>query len=183
MRSSRKKPASTSSWWETPSHDDLWLRLHASGNHGSADPAYQGGPKRSTQRFPIGDMPYMSYRSALRRPSATRVVSWRSAAATRSSSKAREVLDTIKAIIRATCRCGTLGLTPQSIAMLGGFKAQGRDAAAGCAPDRGRQAARGSRGLHDPGRGRAPGGRAKSSPSARKSHHRDGAGPHVDGSA
>jgi 3-methyl-2-oxobutanoate hydroxymethyltransferase len=41
----------------------------------------------------------------------------------------REVLDTVKAIIRATVPVvGHLGLTPQSIAMLGGFKAQGRDA-------------------------------------------------------
>jgi 3-methyl-2-oxobutanoate hydroxymethyltransferase len=43
----------------------------------------------------------------------------------------REVLDTIQAIVRATVPVvGHLGLTPQSIAMLGGFKAQGRDAAA-----------------------------------------------------
>jgi 3-methyl-2-oxobutanoate hydroxymethyltransferase len=41
----------------------------------------------------------------------------------------REVIDTVKALIKATIPVvGHLGLTPQSIAMLGGFKAQGRDA-------------------------------------------------------
>jgi 3-methyl-2-oxobutanoate hydroxymethyltransferase len=41
----------------------------------------------------------------------------------------REVLDVIKGLIKATIPVvGDLGLTPQSIAMLGGFKAQGRDA-------------------------------------------------------
>jgi len=41
----------------------------------------------------------------------------------------REMLDVVRAIVRATIPVvGHLGLTPQSIAMLGGFKAQGRDA-------------------------------------------------------
>jgi 3-methyl-2-oxobutanoate hydroxymethyltransferase len=42
----------------------------------------------------------------------------------------REVVETIKALVKATIPVvGHLGLTPQSIAMLGGFKAQGRNAA------------------------------------------------------
>jgi 3-methyl-2-oxobutanoate hydroxymethyltransferase len=41
----------------------------------------------------------------------------------------REVLDTVKALTKATIPVvGHLGLTPQSIAMFGGFKAQGRTA-------------------------------------------------------
>jgi 3-methyl-2-oxobutanoate hydroxymethyltransferase len=41
----------------------------------------------------------------------------------------REMLDVIKGLIKATIPVvGHLGLTPQSVAMLGGFKAQGRDA-------------------------------------------------------
>jgi 3-methyl-2-oxobutanoate hydroxymethyltransferase len=41
----------------------------------------------------------------------------------------REVVDTVKALIKATIPVvAHLGLTPQSIAMFGGFKAQGRDA-------------------------------------------------------
>jgi 3-methyl-2-oxobutanoate hydroxymethyltransferase len=42
----------------------------------------------------------------------------------------REVIEAVRALVKATIPVvGHLGLTPQSIAMLGGFKAQGRDAA------------------------------------------------------
>ncbi len=80
--------------------------------------------------FLIGDMPYMSYQvnaqEAVR--NAGRFMAECGCDAIKLEG-GREVLDTIKAIIRATVPVvGHLGLTPQSIAMLGGFKAQGRDA-------------------------------------------------------
>jgi len=82
--------------------------------------------------FLIGDMPYMSYQvcpqEAVR--SAGRFMAECGCDAIKLEG-GREVLDTVKAILRATIPVvGHLGLTPQSIAMLGGFKAQGRDAAA-----------------------------------------------------
>jgi 3-methyl-2-oxobutanoate hydroxymethyltransferase len=82
--------------------------------------------------FLIGDMPYMTYQicpqEAVR--NAGRFMAECGCDAIKLEG-GREVLDTIRAIIRATVPVvGHLGLTPQSIAMLGGFKAQGRDAAA-----------------------------------------------------
>ncbi len=82
--------------------------------------------------FLIGDMPYMTYQicpqEAIR--NAGRFMAECGCDAIKLEG-GREVLDTIRAIIRATVPVvGHLGLTPQSIAMLGGFKAQGRDAAA-----------------------------------------------------
>jgi 3-methyl-2-oxobutanoate hydroxymethyltransferase len=82
--------------------------------------------------FLIGDMPYMTYQvcpqDAVR--NAGRFMAECGCDAIKLEG-GREVLDTIRAIIRATVPVvGHLGLTPQSIAMLGGFKAQGRDAAA-----------------------------------------------------
>ena len=80
--------------------------------------------------FLIGDMPYMTYQvcaqDAVR--NAGRFMAECGCDAVKLEG-GREVLDTVKAIIRATVPVvGHLGLTPQSIAMLGGFKAQGRDA-------------------------------------------------------
>ena len=79
--------------------------------------------------FLIGDMPYMTYQvcsqEAVR--NAGRFMAECGCDAIKLEG-GREVLDTIKAILRATVPVvGHLGLTPQSIAMLGGFKAQGRD--------------------------------------------------------
>jgi 3-methyl-2-oxobutanoate hydroxymethyltransferase len=82
--------------------------------------------------FLIGDMPYMSYQVCAQEAvrNAGRFMAECGCDAIKLEG-GREVLDTIKAIIRATVPVvGHLGLTPQSIAMLGGFKAQGRDAAA-----------------------------------------------------
>jgi 3-methyl-2-oxobutanoate hydroxymethyltransferase len=82
--------------------------------------------------FLIGDMPYMSYQVSAQEAvrNAGRFMAECGCDAIKLEG-GREVLDTIKAIIRATVPVvGHLGLTPQSIAMLGGFKAQGRDAAA-----------------------------------------------------
>jgi 3-methyl-2-oxobutanoate hydroxymethyltransferase len=80
--------------------------------------------------FLIGDMPYMSYQVSAQEAvrNAGRFMAECGCDAIKLEG-GREVLDTIKAILRATIPVvGHLGLTPQSIAMLGGFKAQGRDA-------------------------------------------------------
>jgi 3-methyl-2-oxobutanoate hydroxymethyltransferase len=80
--------------------------------------------------FLIGDMPYMSYQVCAQEAvrNAGRFMAECGCDAIKLEG-GREVLDTIKAILRATVPVvGHLGLTPQSIAMLGGFKAQGRDA-------------------------------------------------------
>lgn len=82
--------------------------------------------------FLIGDMPYMSYQVSAQEAvrNAGRFMAECGCDAIKLEG-GREVLDTIKAIIRATVPVvGHIGLTPQSIAMLGGFKAQGRDAEA-----------------------------------------------------
>ena len=81
--------------------------------------------------FLIGDMPYMSYQVSVEEAirNAGRFMAECGCDAVKLEG-GREVLDVIKAIIKATIPVvGHLGLTPQSIAMLGGFKAQGRDAA------------------------------------------------------
>jgi 3-methyl-2-oxobutanoate hydroxymethyltransferase len=80
--------------------------------------------------FLIGDMPYMSYQVCAQEAvrNAGRFMAECGCDAIKLEG-GLEVLDTIKAILRATVPVvGHLGLTPQSIAMLGGFKAQGRDA-------------------------------------------------------
>jgi 3-methyl-2-oxobutanoate hydroxymethyltransferase len=95
-------------------------------------PHTQAVRKGAPNVFLIGDMPYMTYQvcpqEAVR--NAGRFMAECGCDAIKLEG-GREVLDTIRAIIRATVPVvGHLGLTPQSIAMLGGFKAQGRDAAA-----------------------------------------------------
>jgi 3-methyl-2-oxobutanoate hydroxymethyltransferase len=80
--------------------------------------------------FLIGDMPYMSYQVSAQEAvrNAGRFMAECGCDAIKLEG-GREVLDTVKAILRATVPVvGHIGLTPQSIAMLGGFKAQGRDA-------------------------------------------------------
>jgi 3-methyl-2-oxobutanoate hydroxymethyltransferase len=80
--------------------------------------------------FLIGDMPYMSYQVCAKEAvrNAGRFMAECGCDAIKLEG-GREVLDTVKAILRATVPVvGHIGLTPQSIAMLGGFKAQGRDA-------------------------------------------------------
>jgi 3-methyl-2-oxobutanoate hydroxymethyltransferase len=86
--------------------------------------------KGAPDAFLVGDMPYMSYQispqEAIR--NAGRFMAECGCDAVKLEG-GREVIDTVKALIKATIPVvGHLGLTPQSIAMLGGFKAQGRDA-------------------------------------------------------
>ncbi len=95
-------------------------------------PHTQAVRKGAPNVFLIGDMPYMTYQvnsqDAVR--NAGRFMAECGCDAVKLEG-GREVLDTVKALIKATVPVvGHLGLTPQSIAMLGGFKAQGRDAAA-----------------------------------------------------
>ena len=87
--------------------------------------------KGAPNAFLIGDMPYMTYQickeEAIR--NAGRFMAECGCDAVKLEG-GREVVDTVKAMIKATIPVvAHLGLTPQSIAMFGGFKAQGRDAA------------------------------------------------------
>jgi 3-methyl-2-oxobutanoate hydroxymethyltransferase len=80
--------------------------------------------------FLIGDMPYMSYQVSIEEAirNAGRFMAECGCDAVKLEG-GREVFDVVKAIVKATIPVmGHLGLTPQSIAMLGGFKAQGRNA-------------------------------------------------------
>lgn len=80
--------------------------------------------------FVIGDMPYMTYQvskeEAVR--NAGRFMAEASVDAVKLEG-GQEMADTIRSIVRATIPVmGHIGLTPQSLSMLGGFKAQGRSA-------------------------------------------------------
>ena len=81
--------------------------------------------------FLIGDMPYMTYQ--INKEEAIRNAGRFMAECACDAIKlegGREVVETVRALIKATIPVvAHLGLTPQSIAMFGGFKAQGRDAA------------------------------------------------------
>lgn len=86
--------------------------------------------KGAPNAFLIGDMPYMSYQVSIEEAirNAGRFMAECGCDAVKLEG-GREMLDVVRAIVRATIPVvGHLGLTPQSIAMLGGFKAQGRDA-------------------------------------------------------
>ncbi|MEW6661807.1 MAG: 3-methyl-2-oxobutanoate hydroxymethyltransferase [Bacillota bacterium] len=80
--------------------------------------------------FVIGDMPYMSYQiskeEAIR--NAGRLMSEAGVDCVKLEGGV-EMADTVAAIVRATIPVmGHIGLTPQSLSQLGGFKAQGRSA-------------------------------------------------------
>lgn len=80
--------------------------------------------------FLIGDLPYMSYQPSIEDAirNAGRFMAECGCDAVKPEG-GREIVETIKALVRATIPVvGHLGLTPQSVVMLGGFKAQGRDA-------------------------------------------------------
>lgn len=77
----------------------------------------------------IGDMPFMSYNTGIRDAviNAGRFMSEGRANCVKLEG-GREVCDVIKAIVDAKIPvCGHLGLTPQSLNALGGFKVQGKD--------------------------------------------------------
>jgi 3-methyl-2-oxobutanoate hydroxymethyltransferase len=80
----------------------------------------------------IGDMPFMSYNTSERDAifSAGRFIKEGGADAVKLEGGA-SVKDIVKAIVRAGIPAmGHIGLTPQTISMLGGFKVQGKDAQA-----------------------------------------------------
>jgi 3-methyl-2-oxobutanoate hydroxymethyltransferase len=84
--------------------------------------------KGSPSAFLIGDMPYMTYQVSIEEAvrNAGRFMAECACDAIKLEG-GREVLDTVRALTKATIPVvGHLGLTPQSIAMFGGFKAQGR---------------------------------------------------------
>jgi 3-methyl-2-oxobutanoate hydroxymethyltransferase len=85
----------------------------------------------SPNTFLIGDMPYMSYQAcnedAVR--NAGRFMAEASCDAIKLEG-GREMADRIRAVVAAGIpACGHLGLTPQSVAALGGFRLQGKGAA------------------------------------------------------
>lgn len=95
-------------------------------------PHTQAVRKGAPNVFLIGDMPYMTYQispqEAIR--NAGRFMAECACDAVKLEG-GRNMADTIKALVNATIPVvGHLGLTPQSIAMLGGFKSQGRSAEA-----------------------------------------------------
>jgi 3-methyl-2-oxobutanoate hydroxymethyltransferase len=86
----------------------------------------RGGPNL----FIIGDMPFMSYQPSIETAirNAGRFVSEGHADAVKLEG-GTTVLDTVRAIVNASIPVvGHVGLTPQSAAITGGFKAQGREA-------------------------------------------------------
>jgi 3-methyl-2-oxobutanoate hydroxymethyltransferase len=95
-------------------------------------PHTQAVRKGAPNVFLIGDMPYMTYQispqEAIR--NAGRFMAECGCDAVKLEGGAN-VTDTIAALVKATIPVvGHLGLTPQSIAMLGGYKSQGRNAEA-----------------------------------------------------
>ena len=92
-------------------------------------PHTQAVRRGAPDAFLIGDMPYMSYQVSIEEAvrNAGRFMAECACDAVKLEG-GREVVDTVKALVKATIpTVGHLGLTPQSIAMFGGFKAQGRD--------------------------------------------------------
>jgi 3-methyl-2-oxobutanoate hydroxymethyltransferase len=86
----------------------------------------RGGPNL----FIIGDMPFMSYQPSIETAirNAGRFVSEGHADAVKLEG-GTAILDTVRAIVNASIPVvGHIGLTPQSAAITGGFKAQGREA-------------------------------------------------------
>jgi 3-methyl-2-oxobutanoate hydroxymethyltransferase len=79
--------------------------------------------------FLIGDMPFMSYQSSIEtaiKNAGRFIVEGRADAVKLEGGTA--VLDTVRALVKATIPVvGHLGLTPQTAAITGGFKAQGRE--------------------------------------------------------
>lgn len=81
--------------------------------------------------YVIGDMPYMSYQINTEEAVRNAGLYMKAGMDAVKLEGGRNVADVIAALTKATIPVmGHLGLTPQSIAMLGGFKAQGRDIAA-----------------------------------------------------
>lgn len=81
--------------------------------------------------YVIGDMPYMSYQINKEEAVRNAGLYMKAGMDAVKLEGGRNVADVIAALTKATIPVmGHLGLTPQSIAMLGGFKAQGRDIAA-----------------------------------------------------
>ncbi|ATW23429.1 3-methyl-2-oxobutanoate hydroxymethyltransferase [Candidatus Formimonas warabiya] len=78
--------------------------------------------------YVIGDMPYMSYQVSVEEAVRNAGLYMKAGMDAVKLEGGRNVADVIAALTKATIPVmGHLGLTPQSIAMLGGFKAQGRD--------------------------------------------------------
>jgi len=92
--------------------------------------AHSGAVKRGAPHsFVIGDMPFMSYQVSVERAliNAGRLMKESGVDAVKLEG-GTEMVDQIRALSRAGIPVmGHIGLTPQSVSALGGFKAQGRD--------------------------------------------------------
>lgn len=84
--------------------------------------------KSSVQRaFVVADMPFMSY-STPQETYENAAILMRAGASMVKLEGGEWLLDTIKGLVeRSVPVCGHLGLTPQSVHVLGGFKVQGRE--------------------------------------------------------
>lgn len=95
-------------------------------------PHAQAVRRGAPSAFLVGDMPYMTYQ--ISKEEAVRNAGRFMAEAGCDAVKlegGRNMADVVEALVKATVPVmGHLGLTPQSIAALGGFRAQGRDAEA-----------------------------------------------------
>lgn len=97
----------------------------------------------------VVDMPFMSYHNTLAEAvnNAGRIIKQTQAQAVKVEG-GREILDKVRGIIKAQIPVmGHLGLTPQSLNIMGGFKVQGKSEEAAKKNNRRRQTFRGGRGI------------------------------------
>ena len=106
------------------------LRFNSTSNSRGYDSSYKSCTPRSKETFIVTDMPFMSYHVSLQDTmvNARRIVQESGAHALKVEG-AGEVISTIHYLTNAGIPVvAHLGLTPQSVGVLGGYKVQGKDA-------------------------------------------------------